>query len=132
MAEMGVVDYSIIGGLLMVIMSLAEVVRRKIRESTNGDRRRAPTIVNCPNHIEGLAATMGEWSKQSGAQTRALERIAEDVQHNRAGIDRLVDQHAPEGGRETWKVDPRMLSLQEESRDLLKELVTEVQRNNNR
>lgn len=129
MAELGIVDLGIVGALVATIFGLIEVVRRKFRESTNGDRRRAPTVVNCPNHIEGLAATMEEWSKQSGAQTRALENIAKNVLSSKGGVDRLVEQHKPNiDGRETWKISPRMESFQEESRDLLKELVAEVKR----
>jgi hypothetical protein len=130
MADVGLVEIGSTGALLAIIFGLIEVIRRKYRESTNGDRRRAPTVVNCPNRIESLGTTLEEIAKQSGTQTklnmeqtRLNTEMIKLLTHSRDGIDRLVEQHAPEGGRERWKIPPRMEQLQEESRDLLREVV---------
>ena len=131
MADLGIVDYGIVGVLLAVIMGLVEVVRRKYRESSDGDRRKpTPMIVKCPNEIEGLNATLIALVNESREQTRLNTEELKLLQHNRDGIDRLVDQHKPTlDGRETWKVSPRMEKLQEESRDSLREIVSLLKRN---
>jgi hypothetical protein len=125
MADVGLVEIGSTGALLAIIMGLIEIVRRKYRESTNGDRRRVPTVVQCPNKVEGLGATLEEVARASGAQVKLNTEMIRIIQHNRDGIDRLVEQHKPTvDGRETWKIPPRMERLQEESRDLLREVVS--------
>jgi hypothetical protein len=55
------------------------------------------------------------------------------LQHNRDGIDRLVEQHKPgPDGRENWKESARADKIREESRDLLKRLVGLIERNGKR
>ena len=119
-----------LGIALLVILMLVDMVRKKYRESDPGDRRKVPFVVQCPNKVEGLDATLTSIQKQSAAQTVLLAECTQELRHNGDGISRLVAQHAPQGGRETWKIPPRMELLQEESRDLLRELVNEVKSNN--
>ena len=114
--------------MLAVVFSL-DLLRKKYRESDRGDRRRAPVIMDCPNKIQGLDATLEEVAKQARASTQALAACAITLNHNRDGIDKLVTQHAPEGGREQWKIPARMESLQEETVVLLRELVVIAKKN---
>ena len=123
----GAAELGLVGLALVVIVMLVDVIRKRYRQSSNGDRRRVPTVVNCPNKVEGLDATLRAVAKQSGAQTTLLNECTVQLRHNGDGIDRLVEQHKPTlDGRETWKVSPRSERLQEESRDLLRELVAVV------
>ena len=114
--------------MLAVVFAL-DLLRKKYRESDKGERRKMPMVVNCPNRIEGLDATLQEVAKQSGAQTKVLTACSVTLEHNRTAIDTLVRQHAPEGGRERWKIPERMEQLQEETRDLMRELVAAVKSN---
>lgn len=122
-AELGAV-----GIAMVVVLMLVDFIRRKL--NWDGEHRAAETLfVECPNKVEGLAATLSEVSTQSAAQTRVMTAMLQLLEHNKNGIDRLVDQHKPNvEGRETWKIPPRMEALQEESRDLLRELVVEAKK----
>jgi hypothetical protein len=121
------VELGVVGIALLAVLMLVDLIRKKMGVDSSGSHKLQ--IVECPNRIEGLAATLEEMSKQSGAQTKVMTALMQATEHNRSGIDRLVEQHRPEDGRETWKIPPRMERLQEETRDLLRELVTEVKRN---
>lgn len=117
-------------GLIIAILAL-DMVRKKFRQSTNGNRRQNldPLVVNCPNNLPGLQAALISLDKS----TRALEKLAiEEVkllQHNGDGIDILVDQHKAVNGRETWKMSSRTESLLESTCAAVKDLVREIKRN---
>jgi len=124
LAELGAV-----GIALLVVLMLVDFIRRKLNWDSP-QARTCPVIVECPNKVEGLDATLREVSSQSVAQTRVMTAMLQLLEHNKSGIDRLVDQHKPNvDGRETWKIPQRMETLQEESRDLLRELLTEARKN---
>jgi hypothetical protein len=118
-AELGVT-----GALIVVVIMLIDFIRKRFRESDKGDRRTPP---ECP--IESSAA-MAAIAAQSGAQTKLLTEQTRVLQDVHSDTGRLVEQHkAGANGVEAWKVQPRMMQLQQESRDLLKELVAVVKKN---
>ena len=125
-----IADLGAIGLALLAIIMLVDFIRKRFRESERGERRRSPLVIECPNKIEGLAATMIALSNESREQTRLNTEQLKVLQHNRDGIDRLVDQHKPGvDGREMWKTTTRSEKIQEDSRDLLRELVAVVKKN---
>lgn len=127
MGQEGLAELGVAGIALVAVIMLIDFIRKRWRQSEDGDRRGPPAVIGCPNKVEGLADTLKMISKQSGEQTKLLTAQIRVLEHNRGGIDRLVDQHKPAAdGRETWKVSPRMERLTEESRDLLRELVIAV------
>jgi hypothetical protein len=125
LAELGVT-----GMLVVAVIMLIDFIKRKFRDGEKGDRRLLPRVIDCPNKVEGLAATMVALCNESREQTRLNTEQLRVIQHNMDGIDRLVDQHKPGlDGREMWKMSTRSEKVQEESRDLLRELVAVVKKN---
>ena len=125
-----VAELGVTGMLVVAVIMLIDFIKNKFREHGTGDRRNAPAVINCPNKIEGLAATIIALSNESREQTRLNTDQLQVLQHNQDGIDRLVDQHKPGvDGREMWKTSTRSEKVQEESRDLLRELVSVVKKN---
>lgn len=129
--------------LVMLVLAVTgyEFVKRKYRESTGGERRKMPMVIECPNK-----PTMDELMKQMRLQqtntTRTLgllERATISIGHLEdkheeytgdgvaaalsrvesigVGVDRLLEQVRP--GARSEKV-------REESRDMLKELVADA------
>lgn len=138
MGEMGVSEWiakitevGVVGMSLVAVIMLVDFIRKRFRESNPGDRRSVSTVsLSCPNKIHELPATLSALIEATREQTRLGASQLEVLKHNREGIDRLVDQHRPSpDGRETWKIPPRMEMLQEETRDLLRELVMVVKKN---
>ena len=115
------------GLALLAVIMLIDFIRRRFGIDP---KCHIPSIIECPNKIEGLAATMIALSNESREQTRLNTEQLKVLQHNQDGIDRLVDQHKPGlDGREMWKTTSRSEKVQEESRDLLRELVSVVKKN---
>ena len=115
------------GLALLAVIMLIDFIRRRFGIDP---KCRIPSVIECPNKIEGLAATMIALSNESREQTRLNTEQLKVLQHNQDGIDRLVDQHKPGlDGREMWKTTSRSEKVQEESRDLLRELVSVVKKN---
>lgn len=129
MAELGVAGIAMIAVVVMV-----DLLRRKFRESEKGDRRAQPEVIHCPNKgvgmaktLEGILKTLEEQREESRANRKLQTEQLRVLAHVCDGTDRLVEQHkAGADGVESWKVQPRMIALQEESRDLLKDLVRAV------
>ena len=125
-----IADMGAIGLALLAVIMLVDFIRKRFREGETWDRRKMPTAIECPNKVEGLAATMIALSNESREQTRLNTEQLKVLQHNQDGIDRLLDQHKPGlDGREMWKTTSRSEKVQEESRDLLRELVSVVKKN---
>ena len=123
----GIVELGAIGLALLAVIMLIDFIRKKFFKETEC---RMPAIIECPNKVEGLSATMVALCNESREQTRLNTEQLKVLQHNMDGIDRLVEQHKPGlDGRETWKTTARAEKFQEESRDLLRELVAVVKRN---
>jgi hypothetical protein len=119
--------------LLVLAVTGYEVVKRHYRQTGNGNRRRMPLVIECPNKIQGLSSTLDSLDKSTAALRVLVVEQVKLLQHNRDGIDRLVDQHKPgPDGRENWKESARADAIREESRDLLKKLVGLIERNGKR
>jgi hypothetical protein len=131
--EIGVTALALIFGIYLV-----DLFRKKYRESEPGDRRTKLQVVGCPNKIEGMAEildgirrALGTLTQESAANRDIQTEQLRVLQHVSEGTDRLVEQHkAGPDGVEMWKVSPHMLKLQQESRDLLRDIVNAVERGN--
>ena len=124
------VDLGITGMLVVAVIMLIDFIRKRFRGSDKGERRGFPSVIECPNKIEGLAATIIALSNESREQTRLNTEQLRVLTRNEDGIKRLVEQHKPGlDGREMWKTTSRSERVQEESRDLLRELVSVVKKN---
>ena len=123
-------ELGLTGIALIAIVGLVDLVRRRYRSSPNGDRRKLPIVIECPNRIEGLGATLKELAQSSRAMQVLVVEQVRILQHNSDGIDRLIEDHAPNAeGRQTWKGTKRQEEVAEESVKLLRELVTAVEKN---
>lgn len=107
---------------LVIIFFLVDIIRKKYRETEAGDRRRERVVVDCPNHIEGLAATLVGLSEMSRDTVVLQRKQIELLQSNSEGIKTLVASHAPVGGREWWKTTSKAEEIQEDIRDGVKEI----------
>ena len=116
-------DYGVAVLALLVVLILVDVIRRRYRESTNGDRRRDPLVVGCPNRIEGLHSTLTALVNDSREQTKLNTEQLRILTSNKENIDHLVRAHAPVDGREWWKTTAKAERIQEEIRDGIKDLV---------
>ena len=135
----GAAQVGVAGLALLALIMLIDLLRRKFREGEQGERREpfAPKVVNCPNKIEGLAATLaatlttlGEVRDEARANRMLQTEQLKVLTVSEEGIDRLVEQHKPDGtGREMWKWTARSEGIQEESRDLLREIAMALKKN---
>ena len=123
LGELGAVTLA----LILAIMAF-DLVRKKFRQTENGDRRKASIVVECPNKIEGLAATLELLAEAAQTQVQQNVEHIKLLQLNKTGIDRLVDQHKPVNGVETWKASHRIEELLEDTCVAVKELVREIKR----
>jgi len=124
LAEFGVAGLALVV-VLVLVLALVDIFRKKVFgvEPTS--------IIKCPNKIERLDATLIALVNESGEQTRLNTEQLKVLTRNNQGIERLVDQHKPDiNGREMWKWTTRSEQIQEESRDLLKEIVTTMKQRN--
>ena len=124
LAEFGVAGLALVV-VLVLVLALVDIFRKKLfgKESAS--------IIECPNKIEGLSATLVALSNESREQTRLNTEQLKVLTRNHEGIGRLVEQHKPDtNGREMWKWTTRSEQIQEESRDLLREIARSMQRRN--
>lgn len=129
-----IADYGLATLAILALLAGIDYARRRYRESEPGERRKrsdsSPKIIGCPNKIYELPQILISLTEAAKEQTRLNTLQLDVLNHNREGIDRLVEQHRPgPDGREAWKIPPRMEQLQEETRDLLRELVMVVKKN---
>jgi hypothetical protein len=134
MLDLGkLIEFGLLGVALIAIVGLVDLARRRFRQTGNGNRRRMPLVIECPNKIQGLSSTLDSLDKSTAALRVLVVEQVKLLQHNRDGIDRLVEQHKPgPDGRENWKESARADAIREESRDLLKKLVGLIERNGKR
>jgi hypothetical protein len=134
MLDLGkLIEFGLLGVALIAIVGLVDLARRRFRQTGNGNRRMTPLVIDCPNNIKGLSATLDSLDKSTAALRVLVVEQVKLLQHNRDGIDRLVEQHKPgPDGRENWKESARADAIREESRDLLKKLVGLIERNGKR
>lgn len=126
----GPLEYGLLGMALLAVLGLIDFIRKKIRETPNGDRRQSPIVIECPNKIPGIAATLRANTDSTNALRVLIIEQVKLLQHVANGTDRLVDQHKPNpNGRETWKGSAAAEKVQEESRDLLKQMVFLIEQN---
>ena len=119
MGQEGLAELGVAGIALVAIIMLIDFIRKRI-----GNGKKTQTVLECPNKIERLDATLIALVNQSGEQTRLNTEQLKVLITNTKGIERLVDQHKPDAsGREMWKWTSRSERMQEESRDLLREIV---------
>ena len=130
-----ITDIGLAGLALLALLAVIDYARKRYRESEPGERRKegiSPRIIGCPNKIHELPQLLIALTETAKEQARIGSLQLELLNHNRDGIDRLVEQHRPTpDGRETWKIPARMEQLQEESRDSLREIVSLLKKNGN-
>ena len=122
------VDLGITGMLVVAVIMLIDFIRKRFREGNKGDRRMFPRVIECPNKIEGLAATLVSLDKQIGRLVdhheeyppNAVVDAVKGVARVEIGVARLLEETRP---------GSRAQMIREESRDLLRELVAVVKKN---
>jgi len=121
-------ELGVVGLALLVVLVMIDLIRKKL---LGKDGNGKPMVIDCPNKVEGLSATLVALSEESREQTRLNTEQLKVLTRNHEGIARLVDQHKPDSnGREMWKWTTRSEQIQEESRDLLREIVQAVKQRN--
>jgi hypothetical protein len=129
MPELGqVAEYGLTGLALLALIMLIDFIRKRFREGEVGDRRRAPTVIECPNKIQGLSATLSSLDTQIGRLVdhhdeyppNAVTDAVKGVARVETGVIRLLEETRP---------GSRSQMIREESRDLLRELVGLVKKN---
>lgn len=117
-----IADIGLAGLAIIALIAVIEFAKKRYRESEAGDRRSNPTVVNCPNKIYELQPTLKELSQVierqaevSKAHVEATKSYGPAAQRIDAGVERLLEQVRP---------GARAEKVREESRDMLKEIVS--------
>jgi hypothetical protein len=114
-----VAELGVIGGLVVGIIMLIDFIRKRFRESGKGERRLIPSVIECPNRIQGLSATLTSLDKQIGRLVdhhdeyppNAVTEAVRGVARVEIGVTRLLEETHP---------GSRAQMIREESRDILK------------
>jgi hypothetical protein len=123
-----VAEWGVTGGLVVGMIMLIDFIRKRFREGEVGDRRKAPTVIECPNKIQGLSVTLASLDKQIGRLVdhhdeyppNAVTDAVKGVARVEIGVERLLEE---------TRTGSRAQMIREESRDLLHELVGLVKKN---
>jgi len=100
---------------LTVAMIAVQIISKWVDRRRNGNGKK-PIIVTCPNKIDTLAETMHNIETHTS-------RTAEDAGICKVGVARLVEQHAPQGGVEQWKIQPRFEKMIESTLSQQREML---------
>lgn len=107
-------------GLIIALYAL-DMVRKRYRQTENGDRRKAPVVMNCPNRVPGLAETLVRISSNIETSTHLLAELLRIEKDNQKGIQEIRTVSSLHGA------GSRSERVREESRDLLRDLLSAVQ-----
>ena len=102
---------------------MAEVIKELVKRffsRSNGGNDNKKYVVECPNHIEGLATTLANIERRTNRDSDRIPDIAR-------GVSKLVADHAPNAeGVQTWKLQGRFVEMWEERADGQKQLTVAV------
>ena len=108
--------------LALAILGLIYILNRKYRETPNGDRRKAPHVISCPNRMQGLDATLQGLLTNLDTSTKILVELLRSMEEARGELRAVSDV------TKLYQSGSRSEKIREESRDLLKELLLVARR----